>query len=54
MEKNEKKNKITFISQWTTGKDMIKKAIDIAKDNSNYKIVFHLNLVSIKGNYLIY
>jgi hypothetical protein len=38
-----KKNKITFISQWTVGQDMIKKAIEVAKDHLEYKIIYRLH-----------
>lgn len=38
-----KKNKITFISQWTIGQDIIKKAIEVAKDNPDYKVIFRLH-----------
>lgn len=39
----EKTNKITFISQWTIGQKMIKKAIEVAKNNPQYKVVYRLH-----------
>ncbi|MBN2965604.1 hypothetical protein JWV37_12525 [Sulfurospirillum sp. T05] len=38
-----KKKKITFISQWTIGQDMITKAIEVAKDHLEYKIIYRLH-----------
>lgn len=49
-----KKNKIIFLSQWTIGQDLIKKAINIAKDNPKYKVIFrlHPNEYKMKLSYL--